>query len=550
MAYVRHFNIGGISADIPEYDDSEIRADISALKEKDNALDAKDSELDAKIDKEIQDRKDADDAIKSEIAGLDGTNYIQNVPYPYHNVYLDGTSGNDSNDGSSDHPWKTLDKAMNEANKWGDFRIYIKTAGTYYWKNPTLNGVTLHIRPMTTGIILDFSRSTVAVSIYNCHINWGSDDYRMTVRMDLTRDSFTKKRPIYFENCATTLNNLSMIAWYKLDTFGGSLYMHDCTLYGNLDMRQTNGELINNIYQPSLSINGTLTSSVAFEAAIAIWNGSNVMVNGCEFYISNYLNPSGNDGERLFSVRGSILTLLSKPTLSSGSYKALYAYSLSNAYVICTKLRWDALLECANYERTNDPTNDGVDSVYYNNGIVSCLQPPAYTGMARVKDQCVQMCTGVDEWNQEGTWQNLNRDVRFLDGTIKYFDGSVGGGDNTWKIGKGQTRTNGNLVQCYINDTVGWQTIYDIDNPPDSSGTTYIGKARYNGDVPEVYKATGWTSPNRAMRYLDGTAKYFDGGDSGSNTWKEAKGMTRLTGTLFQVYDGSAWKTVKDFSQS
>lgn len=540
MRYVKHFNIGGISADIPEYDDSEIRADISALKEKDKSLDAKDTELDTKIDREIQDRKDADDAIKAEIAGLDGTNYIQNVPYPYHNVYLDGTDGDDNNDGSNERPWKTFDKAMNEANKWGDFRIYIKTGGTYEWTNPTLNGITLHIKPLTTGVIIrmGYNNPKIAISIYNCHINFGSDNYQMMISMP--PEAKTNRQPMYFENCATTLNNCIMNLYYKLDTFGGSLYMHDCRIFANCDFRQTNCELINNDYRPQLD-------SSVFTAAIAIWNGSNAMINGIKFDTGS---SSLANNLRLLSVRGSIVSILSKVELNIASYKAQYAYSLSNAYVIVTPIRWQSLLDCANFERTNDPDTDGVNSVYYNNGIVSCLQPPAYKGMTRVKDNCLEMCTGTSEWNQEGTWKNVNRDVRFLDGTIKYFDGSEGGGNDTWKIGKGQTRTSNNLVQCYINDTLGWQTIYDVDNPPDSSGTTYVGKARYNGDVPQVYKASGWTSPNRAMRYLDGTAKYFDGGDSGSNTWKEAKGMTRLTGTLFQVYDGSAWKTVKDFSEA
>lgn len=550
MAYVRHFNIGGTPADIPEYDDSELREEISSLKEKDTQLTAKDTELDVKIDKEIQDRKDADNAIKAEIAGLDGTNYVQNVPYPYHNVYIDGTDGDDSNEGTSDSPWKTFDKAMNEANKWGDFRIYIKTAGSYYWNCPTLNGVTLHIKPLVAGVKIYIATkstlSNIAVSIYNCHINWGSDDYKMSIYTGLMYGDYKNKRPIYFENCATTLNNLILYTWYKLDTFGGSLYMHDCTLYGNLDLRQTNAELINNIYRPIISINGEISSGVKFEAAIAVWNGSNVMINGCTFDMSN-MKTTSTDGGRMFSVRGSIMSLLSKVELASGSQKFLYAYGLSNAYVIVTPIRWQTVLDNAQYERTKDPDTDGVNSVYYNNGIVSCLQPPAYKGMARVKNNCLEMCTGTSEWNQEGTWKNVNRDVRFLDGTIKYFDGSENGGDDTWKIGKGQTRTQSKLVQCYINDEIGWQTIYDVDNPPDSSGTTYVGKARYDGNVPQVYKSTGWVSPNRAVRYLDGTIKYFDGDDSGTQTWKEAKGQTRLTGTLFQVWDGNAWKTVKDF---
>jgi len=552
--YVRHFNIGGTAVDIPSYDDSGIKGDISNINNKITNLETADSNLDSKIDKEIQDRKDGDNALNKKISDLSGdiakSAYKQNIPYPYHNCYLDMTNGSDSNDGlTADTAFATFDKAMDEANKWGDFRIYITGAGTYEWTNPTLNGVTLHVRPRVDGVTIKmgYQNSGIAVSIYNCHINWGDNDHRMTIQMPESAGVSGSTQPMYFENCATTLNNLLLDLHYKLDTFGGSLYMHDCHIKANCDFRQTNGQCTNNTYEPVWD----RTTNLA--GGIIVYNGSNMMfdgtitvVNNFQYSIQNYTNVVG--GLTLFAIRGSIVSILSKITLSAGSYKFAFMWQISNSYVIMTNTRYQDFKSNAYSE--NDNSSILNRHIYYNNGIISCLQPPAYTGMARVKDNVLQQCTGVSEFDQSGTWKDVNRQVRFLDGTIKYFDGSEGGGDDTWKVGKGQTRTSSKLVQCYINDDIGWQTIYDVDNPPDGKDTNYVGKARYDGDVPQVYKASGWTYPNRAVRYLDGTMKHYDGGDSGTNTWKESKGATRLTGQLFQVWDGSQWLTVKDFSQT
>ena len=227
--YVRHFNLGGMPVDIPEYDDSGIKSDITNINNQITNLGNKDTELDSKIDKEIQDRKDADSALDSKINGLSSdiakSAYKQNIPYPYHNCYLNLTTGSDDNDGLTEGaPFKTFDRAMDEANKWGDFRIYITGAGEYEWTNPTLNGVTLHIRPRVDGVVIKmgFKNTGIAISIYNCHINWGDTDHRMTIQLPTTASN-NPKQPIYFENCATTLNNLLLDTHYKLDTFGGSM---------------------------------------------------------------------------------------------------------------------------------------------------------------------------------------------------------------------------------------------------------------------------------------------------------------------------------------
>lgn len=551
--YVRHFNLGGTSIDIPEYDDSEIKGDITNINNQITNLGNKDSELDNKIDKEIQDRKDGDSALDNKINGLSSdiakSAYKQNIPYPYHNCYLDLTNGSDDNDGLSEgKAFKTFDRAMNEANKWGDFRIYIVGAGTYEWSNPTLNGVTLHIKPKVDGVVIKmgFQNTGIAISIYNCHINWGDNDHRMTIQLPETAGTGSKKQPIYFENCATTLNNLLMDTHYKLDTFGGSLYCHDSHIKGNLDIRQTNAQMTNNTYEPVLDDN-------SLDGGIIVYNGSNVMFDGSITYVNNFAYSSPSTGASptnglvAFAIRGSIVSILCKVNLASSSNKFKYMWKISNSYVIITKTRYDDFKTKA-FAPTSMYNNGLGSDVYYNNGVFSCLQPPAYSGMARIKNNVIEKCTGVSEFDQSGTWVPANRQVRFLNGTINYYDGTEDGGSGTWKVGKGQTRTSNKLVQCYINDTIGWQTIYDVDNPPDGENTTYVGKARYDGDVPQVYKASGWTYPNRAVRYLDGTMKHYDGGDSGTNTWKESKGATRLTGKLFQVWDGNKWLTVKDFS--
>lgn len=91
--------------------------------------------------------------------------------------YVDGVNGSDSNDGTEQRPWKTLDKFFNEANRTDggriDIRCYIVSAGTYDIganNEHTFNSMTIHISALAPDVILNFL-TVDDVKFYESHLN-------------------------------------------------------------------------------------------------------------------------------------------------------------------------------------------------------------------------------------------------------------------------------------------------------------------------------------------------------------------------------------------
>ena len=269
--------------------------------------------------------------------------YMQNISYPYHNVYLDGVNGNDNNDGlTSATAFKTFDRAMQEANYYGDFRIYIVAAGAYSWSNPTLNGLTLHIVPRVNDVVLNVGANnpTIAISIYNCHINIGDDDYQLTLNMPDT--AIANSQPIYFENCATTINNVAFNAKYKLDTFGGSLLAKKMVLTGRADFANTCGELQD----------CTFIATVSTSPMLLIREGSSFAITtAIEF--QNPLESTGSSFEYLRLHGATCYCLVSPNTTGEPVYQAM---DLSNSMFIMAPARFGAFIQKGAHPSTINTT--------------------------------------------------------------------------------------------------------------------------------------------------------------------------------------------------
>lgn len=259
------------------------------------------------------------------------TDYINNVPYPYHNMYLDGVNGNDDNDGlTRQTAFKTYDRAMEEANRWGDFRIWILTSGEYYWSNPTANGLTLHVIPLTNGITLKwgFAHPTISVSIYNSHFNIGDDNYRMT--LSLPEDSDTKGQRMYFENCAALLNNLDLNIYSELGFFGGNFNIFKCNLRGWLNMAMCNG------YTSDFE----LTPTKGNRPAVTVRESSSLSTLN-SFTFHNNISAS-SDSFEAFWIHASNLYLLVTVT-NDGNSNFYQGFDCSHAVVLASQSRFNAV---------------------------------------------------------------------------------------------------------------------------------------------------------------------------------------------------------------
>lgn len=139
--------------------------------------------------------------------------------------YVDRVNGLDTNDGSIEHPFLTLDKAIEQLNTVSsNVYIFFKTAGTYTVSEGIINGVTIHFEPLVDDVTIDFINR--ACTFYNCHVNFNSTkQHFLTVR-----HAFTGENP----QVAATIENCSTYAQktiFKMNLYmiGGFFWFTDVT---------------------------------------------------------------------------------------------------------------------------------------------------------------------------------------------------------------------------------------------------------------------------------------------------------------------------------
>lgn len=96
--------------------------------------------------------------------------------------YVDGVNGDDNNDGSNSHPFKTLEKALLKANDgYANLSIGILSSGTYpVSQYNNLTYLSLHIYGYAANIIIDFTRTDFTT--YGLHLNVRGNNGVMTIR--------------------------------------------------------------------------------------------------------------------------------------------------------------------------------------------------------------------------------------------------------------------------------------------------------------------------------------------------------------------------------
>jgi hypothetical protein len=86
--------------------------------------------------------------------------------------YIDGVNGDDSNDGTENSPWKTIDHFFEQSNTTStDIRCNIVSPGRYTITKPVVNGVTISITATVGGVELYFDTGD-PLTFYNCHLNF------------------------------------------------------------------------------------------------------------------------------------------------------------------------------------------------------------------------------------------------------------------------------------------------------------------------------------------------------------------------------------------
>lgn len=157
--------------------------------------------------------------------------------------YVDGTNGNDENDGlTSGTAFKTLDRFFELARETKyDIRCYIISAGTYNVKPvSSFTSIAVHISATVNGVLVNFQTVQNSPNVYRnlawyqCHLNIGflnptSSLDRITIAVNGGTDRgnfmYFDSGSFWFENC-TFLNAIA--------SYGAGGHFENCTICGLL----------------------------------------------------------------------------------------------------------------------------------------------------------------------------------------------------------------------------------------------------------------------------------------------------------------------------
>ena len=172
-----------------------------------------------------------ENAIQNVSDNLD--NYIENTekinPFYYDylfEVYLNGTDGDDANDGSDDdHAVKTLDRALEIINNKGFAccAIRIRANGIYTWPDRycTISNTTLHITAgsVTTNVIIQFDK---LASYYNSYVHSSA--------VPGTNLEFVYNAGIHVDACSFYMSNCKFTYRTQFDFYYSFLNYNNCEI--------------------------------------------------------------------------------------------------------------------------------------------------------------------------------------------------------------------------------------------------------------------------------------------------------------------------------
>lgn len=225
--------------------------------------------------------------------------------------YIDIINGDDNNDGTSEHPFQSLDRFFELLNTGThDLRCYIVSAGTYQVSKSQFLDCTIHMTANTSGVVVEFTTDNYC-SFYNTHIsiNSISDSQPLTIRYSKGLEGLT------IENTASNIQNV-VFDNIILNYYGGYTRMVNTTF--------------SRIY-----FNGT-NASLQHTTITGLSNGTGLVVRySSQLSIYGTFDITGsNHTSNIFSIERSIANILISTTSTGNNRTTGYSVNLDGSMLI------------------------------------------------------------------------------------------------------------------------------------------------------------------------------------------------------------------------
>ena len=164
-------------------------------------------------------------AIRSELDSL------VTFDFALKKIYLAITNGDDdSGDGTSAHPYKTIERALQEVDKGHiNVQIYLTEAGTYQVNRPRFASFVWHMGATVPGVVVDFreGNDSAQTVFYNMHLNFGTNHPDWPGHEPYTIVCSNNSGALY-QDCGYCLfKNITFTHPYVIH--GGELMLDTCT---------------------------------------------------------------------------------------------------------------------------------------------------------------------------------------------------------------------------------------------------------------------------------------------------------------------------------
>lgn len=222
----------------------------------------------------------------------DRVNFIAPADMIY---YLDNTDGDDDNDGSAAHPFKTIDGAFEKiAFNMSDIRIYIMHSGTYTCNAVTIGACNMHIHAQVPGVVINFTNEG---SFYGVHLNLKG--YDSNNKMVITTSNASKT--VYMDGGDISGNYIDLQCIFRMN--GGYASFQNSTMRNIF----CHGAFF--IIDDNCTFEDLFTDTAP---AIRIKGGFMMTAANLKFNLSQ-----NNNGDFML-IRGGFLDITSQPTNVSG----------------------------------------------------------------------------------------------------------------------------------------------------------------------------------------------------------------------------------------
>lgn len=251
-------------------------------------------------------------------------------------VYVSVNGSDETGDGTSEKPWKSISKAFFEAeNKENDVRIYLRGAGVYEWTRISVyTSMAIHIEPdpsTFTGNIADYKLQIYPnQTFYDSHVNL------QNLTVEALGDSFNN----YFEGGTIYLKNVDWMSYNensKLTLYGSQTVLNNITCR-NLVAQRCNVQILGdyiNFTNPAV-------------------NNRPMTFTACTVYIEAGMHHTGLDGDGsgnngyIVNLGGSIaFNTSTKQFTLDGQYKFSYGIYNASGVIFGNPLRFTDLENCS-----------------------------------------------------------------------------------------------------------------------------------------------------------------------------------------------------------